>query len=126
MVKDGMVPFAQRISGHGAGEYAFPGGHLEFGESFAQCARREVMEETGMKVKNVRFQFISNLKKYGGKHYVHIGLIADWQSGVLQNLEPHKHGPWQWYKIGEFPLPMFETCRLAALSYKNGKSYFDN
>ena len=31
----------------------FPGGHLEPGESFLDCARREVLEETGIVIRNL-------------------------------------------------------------------------
>lgn len=42
------------------GQWAFPGGHLEFGETYFQCAEREVLEETGMKVKAVKMIAITN------------------------------------------------------------------
>jgi ADP-ribose pyrophosphatase YjhB (NUDIX family) len=32
------------------GCWGLPGGHIEFGESFADCARREFREETGLDV----------------------------------------------------------------------------
>jgi glycerol-1-phosphatase len=42
---DGFVLLVQR---HDDGMWALPGGHLEPGESWEQCARREFTEETGM------------------------------------------------------------------------------
>lgn len=35
-------PCCRRKGAHGGGEYALPGGHLEHGESFEQCSKREV------------------------------------------------------------------------------------
>lgn len=35
--------------------YAFPGGHLENGESIRDCVIREIFEETGLKLKEVNY-----------------------------------------------------------------------
>ena len=35
--------------------YQFPGGHLEANETINECLRREVMEEVGIKVKNITY-----------------------------------------------------------------------
>ena len=94
VVKNNLVLLSQRKVAHGAGEYCFPGGHLEFGESITQCARREVAKETGLKIKNIRFLLVENILTYSNKHYLHIGLVADWQSGVPQILEPDKSLAW--------------------------------
>ena len=120
-----QVLLAQRKGSHGAGEYAFPGGHLEFGESFADCAVRETSEEAGIEINSFRFQYLANILKYGGKHYVHIGLTAAWASGNPQVLEPKKSESWGWYDIDNPPSPLFEMCRLAIESYKSGQNYFD-
>lgn len=36
-------------------KWAVPGGHLEWGETFFECVKREVKEETNMEVKDVKF-----------------------------------------------------------------------
>lgn len=49
-----------------------PGGHLEFGESFAETAAREVLEETGLQVGDIKFLTATNDVFGEGKHYVTI------------------------------------------------------
>lgn len=122
---DNKVLLAMRKGSHGAGEYAFPGGHLEFGEAFAECAIRETMEESGIKINNIQFLYLANIMKYGGKHYIHVGLTAEWESGVPKVMEPEKSEAWDWYNLDNLPEPMFEMCRLAFDSYKTGQKYYD-
>jgi len=126
LMKDSRVLLTKRKGSHGEGEYSFPGGHLEFGESFEDCARRETLEESGIEIDNIQFQYLANVKKYGGKHYVHIGLTADWKSGDPRNLEPDKSEGWEWYSFDDLPAPLFEMCRLAFQSSKTGQNYYDS
>jgi 8-oxo-dGTP diphosphatase len=71
VLKDGEVLLGLRNGSHGAGEWAFPGGHLEYMETFEDCAKRETLEECGVEIQNIRFQLLANLRQYGPKHYVH-------------------------------------------------------
>ncbi|MCR4305726.1 MAG: NUDIX domain-containing protein [Candidatus Daviesbacteria bacterium] len=123
--KKGKVLLSKRKGSHGAGEYASPGGHLEFGESIVECARRECREETGIEIKNVRFLRLSNLKQYAGKHYVDIGLVAEWKSGKPQVLEPEKAESWEWYDLKRLPKPLFGTIKAYLEALKTGKNFFD-
>lgn len=124
--KDGKVLLSKRKGSHGAGEYAFPGGHLKFGESYINCAKRETKEECGIEIKNVKFLCLSNLKHYKGKHYVHIGLIAEWKSGEPRILEPEKSKSWQWYQLDNLPQPIFKACQQSFEAFKSGKNFFDS
>jgi 8-oxo-dGTP diphosphatase len=126
IMKDGKVLLGKRQGSHGAGEYAWPGGHLEYMESFEQCAKREVKEETGLEICNIRFLRLLNLKDYAPKHYIDVGLIVDWKSGEPQICEPDKIEQWDWYDIDHLPQPLFGTISTNIEAYKTGKNYFDN
>lgn len=123
--KDGKILVGQRKGSHGAGEYSIPGGHLEYLESFADCARREVREEAGIEITNIRFLSLANLDWYAPKHYVDIGVLADWASGEPQNLEPEKICDWRWCDIAALPQPLFGPSRLKIDAYRTGRQYWD-
>lgn len=125
ILKDGKALLSKRKSSHGDGEFASPGGHLEYMESFADCALREVKEECGIEIENIRFLYLANVIKYAPKHYVHIGLVADWKSGEPKVLEPEKSESWGWHDIDNLPQPIFETEKLAVQCFKNKKNYLD-
>lgn len=123
--KDKKILLGKRKGSHGEGEWASPGGHLELNESFMKCAKREILEESGIKIRNIKFQFLANVKKYN-KHYVHIGLIADWKNGIPKVLEKDKVENWNWYSLKKLPKPLFEMTRLSIASYRSKKNYFDS
>jgi 8-oxo-dGTP diphosphatase len=125
ILKEGKVLLGKRKGAHGAGEYAFPGGHLEYRESFEECARRETQEESGLEITNIRFQFVANVMQYAPQHYVHIGLVADWSSGIPAVLEPEASEAWMWYEMDQLPQPLFVMCTLAIESYCTGRKYYD-
>ena len=123
VIKDGKILIGKRTTSHGAGTYAFPGGHLEHLESFEDCAKRETMEEAGIEIENVRFSFVTNLVAYAPKHYVHLGLVADWKSGDPKVCEPDKCGGWDWYDFDNLPTPLFTGCDVSIDCYQKGIHY---
>jgi 8-oxo-dGTP diphosphatase len=124
--KDGKVLLGKRKGSHGEGEYASPGGHLEYMESFAGCAIREVREECGLEITNIRFLMLANILAYKPKHYVHITLLADWKSGEPEVREPDKCEGWQWYDVNKLPAPLFYAISLSFQALKSGQNYFDS
>ena len=125
VIKDGKVLLGKRKGSHGQGEYAWPGGHMEYMESFEECAKREVMEETGIEIGNIKFLRLLNLKTYAPKHYVDIGLMAQWISGEPKIMEPEKCDGWAWYEMANLPQPLFGTIESYIESYKTGRDYWD-
>jgi 8-oxo-dGTP diphosphatase len=81
-----------RKGSHGEGEYALPGGHLEYGESFSGCVYRELAEEVGegFLVEEPELLCVTNLQRYMPKHYVDLGMLAVWKSGDPVVMEPNK------------------------------------
>lgn len=108
IVKDGKVLFGKRQGSHGADTWCPPGGHLEFGESWEQCVRRETMEEAGIEIQNVRFAgVVDNYQPDWGTHYITIFMRADYASGEIVNCEPEKCSGWQWVSWESLPSPQF-------------------
>ncbi|XP_070541943.1 nucleotide triphosphate diphosphatase NUDT15-like [Ptychodera flava] len=91
----------------GAGLYALPGGHLEFGESWEECARRETLEETGLSLKDVCFSFVINaVMEEKDYHYITLFMSAEIDATKEPeplNMEPEKCEGWEWVKWDDFP-----------------------
>jgi 8-oxo-dGTP diphosphatase len=126
LVKDGLILLGRRKGSHGHGEYALPGGHLELGETFEECALRELAEEAGpdIKVKSVRFLCLTNMRRYAPKHYADIGITAEWSAGKPRVMEPEKKEDWQWYDLNDLPQPLFGCTDNYIEAYRTGKTYF--
>lgn len=106
--KENKILLGKRINSHGDNTWAPPGGHLEFFESPQECARREVLEETGISVKNICPSFYTNdFYTKENKHYITLYFICDHDSGIPVVLEPNKCMQWGWFAWEELPTPLF-------------------
>ncbi len=96
-------------------------------ESFEACVLRELAEEAGpdLRIQNLRFLCLSNLKKYAPKHYVDIAMVAEWKAGEPRLMEPEKLEGWAWYDLDDLPEPLFGVEHEYIEAYKTGKTYFE-
>lgn len=100
---EGNVLMGVRKGSHGAGTLAFPGGHLEFGESWWECAEREVKEETDLDLEGLTFLGATNdlfeaTDTAPRKHYTTIFVRATVKadSAPFRLVEPDKCEGWGW------------------------------
>lgn len=108
--KDGKFIMGKRRGSHGHDTWSLPGGHLEFGEDLETCAKREVLEEAGVHITNVRFLALTNDMFGPDKHYVTIWVESDWESGEPTITEPDKWIDQRWETFKTLPEPLFEPC----------------
>ncbi|KAI3744279.1 hypothetical protein L1987_57356 [Smallanthus sonchifolius] len=114
ILKDNKILFGRRRSlSIAAHTYALPGGHLEFGESFEECAAREVKEETGLDIKNIELLTATNNHLSDTVHLVIIYMRAHLSDPdqTPQNIEPDKCEGWDWYDLNNVPEQTFGPLR---------------
>ncbi|RRS08481.1 MULTISPECIES: NUDIX hydrolase [unclassified Pseudoalteromonas] len=107
MYKDKIL-LGERIGAHGANTWATPGGHLEYGETIETCAKREVLEETGLNVVTVEnLGFTNDFFAQEQKHYVTLFVKATCDDHHAQVKEPDKCKHWRWFALDALPQPLF-------------------
>lgn len=123
VMRRGRVLLGRRRGSHGAGYYAAPGGHLEFGESFEEGARREVREETGLEIEGLRLLSVGNYvfkREDGERHYIDVDFVCEAPSGDPQLSEPEKCDGWDWYEVDDLPQPLFIVTLRMIESLRSG------
>ena len=76
----------------------FPGGHVEKGESFVEAIIREMKEETGLEVRDLRLCGLKQLQSEDEERYVILLFKTESFSGELVS---SKEGKMQWVKRSE-------------------------
>jgi 8-oxo-dGTP diphosphatase len=123
VMRSGRVLLGRRKGSHGEGYYAAPGGHVEFGESFEQAARREVSEETGLEIADLRLLSVGNYlfkRDDGERHYIDVDFVCEAPAGEPQLVEPEKCDGWEWYDLDDLPQPLFIVTQRMIESLRSG------
>ncbi|KAI8319655.1 hypothetical protein GQ54DRAFT_264952 [Martensiomyces pterosporus] len=87
-----------RKGSHGSGTWGLPGGHLEVGEEWAECAARETLEECGIEVGSVQHVATTNDVFSSEMHYITVFQKAAIKEdgGLVRRMEPEKCLDWIW------------------------------
>lgn len=120
VMRQGKVLLGRRRGAHGEGYYAAPGGHIEFGETFEETARREVREECGLEVRDIRLLSVGAYLWDVDKHYVDVDVACEAEEGEPRNLEPENCDGWAWYDTDYLPAPIFVVTQVMLKSLREG------
>ena len=122
-VRHGRVFLARRRGELGGGSWGSAGGHLEFGETLEECARREAKEELGLDVGALRYLCVSNIRAYG-RHYLDVEFLGEIGSQEPELMEPQAFDGCGWFPLHSPPEPLFEAMRYAIDSLLSGRQYY--
>jgi NAD+ diphosphatase len=120
-VKRGNEFLLTRKSVWPAGRYSLVAGFLDFGESLEECVQREVKEETGIEVRNIRYVGSQN---WPFPSQLMAGFIAEYAGGEIA-VDHEELEDARWFCVNAMPasLPAERSiARWIIDSYVLGKS----
>lgn len=95
----GRVLLAQRSLPPGVDKWGFPGGMQELGETVFECARRELLEETGIAAEPDKVLTVVEAIRQDGHgkvmtHFTLVCVLLDWRRGEGEAIEDAKQVKW--------------------------------
>lgn len=99
-ITDGDRLLMSRYAGRAYGGYALIAGFVEIGETFEDTVRREVMEEVGLKVKNIRY---FDSQPWGFSDTEMVGFFAELDGDDTITLEQDELSMAAWFTRDEIP-----------------------
>jgi 8-oxo-dGTP diphosphatase len=127
--KGSKILLLKRKGSHGEGQWALPGGYLEFGETLRECAVREVKEETGLKIKERDLKFVSlseqlDYIKTDNTHCITAGFLVEYHGKRAPQIkEPDKSSSMNWFKLNCLARPLFTPSKDNINNFKS-KEFF--
>ena len=109
---------------HGEGTWTMPGGKLHFQENLKEGAIREVLEETGIRAKDLKVFSVSN-DVVSDAHFVTIGFLCEKFEGKPKIMEPDEITEWKWFDLDNLPSPLFPPSGKMIKNYLAKKIYQD-
>lgn len=130
MLKDNKVLLGKRNDDpekadselRGEGRWTCPGGKIGFGEKITEAAKREILEETDIKAKDLQLISVTN-EIVPDKHFVTLGFLCKDFEGEPKVVEPEEIVEWKWFPINKLPKPIFLPSEKLINNYKEGKIY---
>ncbi|HEY6010398.1 MAG TPA: NUDIX domain-containing protein [Nitrospirota bacterium] len=123
--RDDQVLMIRRFNtGYADGQYSVPAGHLDGNETVIAAARREALEEVGVRIEPQDIEFSSVMHRMNAEERVDFFLqILKWKGEPI-NAEPDKCDEIRWASLNDLPDTTIPYIRQA-LSNHEQKIRFD-
>lgn len=99
----------KRQNAHGHDSWSVLGGWLEFGETWEDAAKREVLEETGLEIESpvIHVATTNDIFEKENQHSNTIWLKTKYLGGQPEIREPDKCIEQGWFSLDNLPEPLF-------------------
>ena len=125
VIRDGKILLGQRKNTETAdGEWANPGGRMDYGEEPVKGAIRELEEETGLIIKGENISFLCYMNEFfpeNKKHYLTHYFVTENAQGEVELKEPDKCEKWKWFDFDNLPENTFWTIKEAIKKFQTSK-----
>jgi ADP-ribose pyrophosphatase YjhB (NUDIX family) len=112
--RDGEILLMRRAgTGFFDGLFSLPGGHVEDGESLAQAASRELLEEAGVQVAPEALRRIGVVHRRSDGNRIDFFLSASAWCGEPRIVEPDKCDALGWFALDALPEDLVPYVRQA-------------
>lgn len=104
---------------NGHGRYALVAGYSEIGENLEETVRREVVEEVGLKVKNLRYY---DSQPWGYSQSMLVGYFAELDGAKETIIDTNELSVATWFKRDEIPVEgtQMSLTRTMIEAFRNG------
>lgn len=119
-VRDKNRLLLSKYAGRGTKRYALIAGFTEIGETLEQTVQREVMEEVGLKVKNIRYY---KSQPWGLSGTLLAGFWCDLDGDDRITLDEEELASAQWFEREEIPYDDYDVSltREMMIEFKKGR-----
>jgi 8-oxo-dGTP diphosphatase len=121
---EGKVLLGKRKNSYLSGMYGLPGGRVEVNEPLALTIAREVQEETGMVIPQLRYLGVVR-ENQGSYDFIHFVFVAEGVTETPVLCEPDKCEGWEWLELDSFTGDVLPGHKAAFEMYRKGEMSVD-
>lgn len=119
ILRDGAILLLRRTTEPEAGCWGIPGGKVDPFEPVVEAVRREVEEETSLRLGPLDLLCVCDMiDRDAGYHWVAPAYLARSFDGTPKLLEPAKHSGLDWFALDALPQPLTAATQAAVAALR--------